>query len=70
MDTRCKFEIPIYERYLLDVKEAAEFYHIGEKKLRDMADYYADYGFAIINGNRLLIKRKKFQEFLDEATAI
>lgn len=62
--------VPTYCRYLLDIKEAAEYYHIGEKKLREMADIYANSGFVIMNGNRVLIKREKFQEFLDSATAI
>ena len=62
--------IPIYERYLLDVKEAAQFFHIGEKKIRQMADIYANSGFVIMNGNKVLIKRAKFQEFLDTATTI
>lgn len=61
---------PVHCRYLLDIKEAAEYYHIGEKKLREMADIYADSGFVIMNGNRVLIKRKKFQEFLDDTTSI
>ena len=26
---------PVHCRYLLDIKEAAEYYHIGEKKLRE-----------------------------------
>lgn len=59
-----------YERYLLDIKEAAEFFHLGEKKIRQMVDIYPNSGFAILNGNRVLIKRVKFQEFLDDATTI
>lgn len=62
--------VPVYRRYLMDIKEAAEFYHIGEKKLREMADIYASSGFVIMNGNRVLIKREKFEEFLDEATVL
>lgn len=54
----------------MDIKEAAEYYHIGEKKFREMAEVYSDYGFFLMNGNRLLIKREKFQEFLENATAI
>lgn len=63
-------EVPVYMRYLLNIEEAAAYYHIGEKKLREMADIYTNSGFIIMNGNRVLIKRQKFQEFLDEATVI
>ena len=31
-------DIPIWKRYLLSVTEAAQFYHIGEKRLRQRAD--------------------------------
>ena len=62
--------VPVYCRYLLDIKEASEYYHIGEKKLREIAEIYANSGFVIMNGNRVLFKREKFQEFLDDATVI
>lgn len=65
-----KEAIPVYRRYLLDIKEAADYFHIGEKKLREMADVYANSGFVIMNGNRVLFKRERFQEFLNEATVI
>ena len=31
-------DIPIWKRYLLSVTEAAQFYHIGEKRLRQIVD--------------------------------
>ncbi|MBP5432529.1 excisionase [Ruminococcus sp.] len=62
--------IPVWERYALTVNEAAEYYHIGESKLRRIAEEnpYAD--FIIMNGNRVLFKRKRFEDFLDKATAV
>ena len=30
-------QIPYWERYLLTIREAAEYFHIGEKKLRQIA---------------------------------
>jgi hypothetical protein len=62
--------IPVWKRYTLTINEAAEYYHIGETKLRNLVDSYPDAGFAILNGNRVLIKRFKFEQFLDEATAL
>ncbi len=62
--------IPVWRRYVLTVTEAAEYYHIGENKLRMIADEHPDADFIIMNGNRILIKRQKFEEYLDHATVV
>ena len=63
-------EIPFWERYMLTIREAAEYFHIGEKKMRQIVDEYEDADFVIMNGNRAMIKRKCFEKFLDAATAV
>ncbi len=55
-------------KYLLTIKEAAGYFGIGEKKLRDMSEYTE--GIFLTNGNKLLINRHKMEEFLDQATAV
>jgi len=62
--------IPVWKRYALTVTEAAEYYHIGENKLRMIADEHPKADFIIMNGNRILIKRQKFEEYLDHATVV
>ena len=62
--------IPVWKRYALTITEAANYYHIGEAKLRLLVDNNPDAEFAMLNGNRVLIKRKKFERFLDEATTL
>lgn len=62
--------IPIWKRYALTITEAAEYYHIGENKLRMIADEHPEADFIIMNGNRILIKRQKFEGFLDHATVV
>ncbi|MBQ6252353.1 excisionase [Ruminococcus sp.] len=62
--------IPVWERYALTVTEAAKYYHIGETKLRRLAEEHPDADFIIMNGNRVLFKRVRFERFLDQATAI
>ena len=62
--------IPVWKRYVLTITEAAEYYHIGENKLRMIADEHPEADFIIMNGNRILIKRQKFEEFLDHATVV
>ena len=62
--------IPVWKRYTLTVTEAAEYYHIGEGKLRRIAEEHPSADFIIQNGNRLLFKRHKFESFLDNSTVI
>lgn len=62
--------IPVWKRYLLTVLEAAEYYHIGENKLRNIIELHSEADFLIMNGNRYLIKKEKFETFLSEATVL
>lgn len=63
-------QIPYWERYLLTIREAAEYFHIGEKKLRQIVEENNTADFIIMNGNRAMIKRKAFEQYLDQATAV
>lgn len=62
--------VPVWKRYALTVTEAADYYHIGENKLRMIAEEHPEADFVIMNGNRILLKRQKFEEFLDNATVV
>ena len=62
--------IPVWRRYTMTIEEAAGFYHIGENKLRSIIDMHPNGNFYVMNGNRVLIKRAKFEEYLDQATAV
>lgn len=63
-------EIPYWEKYMLTLREAAEYFHIGEKKMRQIVDENMDANFLLESGNRIMIKRKLFEEFLDRASVI
>ena len=63
-------EIPYWEKYMLTLREAAEYFHIGEKKMRQIVDENMDAKFLLENGNRVMIKRKLFEEYLDKAIVI
>lgn len=67
---RTEMTIPVWKRYVLTIEEAASYYHIGENKLRMIADEHPEAEFIIMNGNRILIKREKFEDFLDKATVV
>ena len=63
-------EIPYWEKYMLTLREAAEYFHLGEKKMRQIVDENMDAKFLPENGNRIMIKRKLFEEYLDKANVI
>ena len=56
-------EIPLQERYMISLKEASAYFHIGIKKMRRIAEDNEG-GFALFLGNRYLICRPKFEEYL------
>ena len=60
--------IPVWRRYLLTIVEAAQFYHIGEKRLRMLVDMHPNGDFYLMNGNRVLIKRELFEKFISESS--
>ena len=62
--------VPVWEKYTLTVREAADYFGIGEHKLRDLLDRNVEMSLSVWNGNRQLIRRKKLEEFLDECDSI
>lgn len=63
-------DMPFWEKYTLTIREAAEYFHIGEKKMRRIAEENINSDFVIMNGNRVMIKRKSFEQYIDQATAV
>ena len=63
-------EIPYWEKYMLTLREAAEYFHIGEKKMRQIVEENMDAKFLPENGNRIMIKKKLFEEYLNNASVI
>lgn len=64
--------IPIWEKYMLTVDEAVQYFGIGEKKIRMLIaeNINTDYCFAIQIGKKSLINRQKFEKFLNQTTSI
>lgn len=61
--------VPIWEKLLITVDEAAEYTHIGTAKIREMTeDPRCD--FVLKKGAYSLIKRKKFEKFILEQEVI
>lgn len=59
----------IGEKFMLTIKEAAPYYNIGQKKLRRMAEDNLGV-FSVYSGNRYLIIRPKFEEFILNSSEI
>lgn len=67
----CPFEkLQSVDQDMLTLREAAEYFHIGEKKMRQIVDDNMDASFLLESVNRVIIKRKLFEEYLDRATVI
>lgn len=65
-----KTQVEIKDKSCLTIDEASVYFNIGEKKLRKIIADNLDTGFIIQNGVKFLIKRKQFEDFLRELTAI
>ena len=56
-------EVPIADKALLTLEEAAKYFNIGMPKIRELtADDHCPY--VLWNGSKRLIKRKPFEEYL------
>ena len=55
--------VPIQEKFLITISEAAKYFGIGTKQMRRLAEnHFSD--FAIFMGNRYLIVRPRFEEYV------
>ena len=62
-------KLAISEKYALSINEAAQYFGIGVKKMRRLAEDNLGV-FAVYSGNRYLIIRCKFEEFLQKTSSI
>ena len=61
--------VPLCEKWLLSIEEAAAYFGVGQNRLAKLASQDGC-KFVVFVGAKKLIKRKKFEEFLDEQYAI
>jgi len=65
-----KQTIPFWEKYTLTIEEAAQYFQIGETKLRRIIDENPDAEYVLLNGNRRQIKRHLFEKYIDRSSVI
>jgi len=58
-----KQPIPVKDKFLLTINEASEYFNIGTKNMRRIAEDHLD-SFSIFQGNRYLIIRSKCEEYI------
>lgn len=64
-----KFDIPIWRKANLSIEEAAAYSGIGMAKLYEMTES-EDCPFVLWIGNRRMIKRKAFDEYIERQYSI
>lgn len=62
--------VPIKDKILLTIEEAAAYSNIGINKLRDMADSPSCSFVLYIGKRNRLIKRKEFEKYLEKTNEI
>lgn len=62
--------LTINEKYNLTIKEATQYFNIGEKNLRKLVANNPTANYILMVGNKILIKRKIFEQFIDETGSI
>lgn len=59
-------DIPVWRKYTLSVQEAARYFRIGDKKMRKLIEENPGANYILWNGTRPQIKRRLFEQYLDE----
>ncbi len=60
-----RYDVPIWNKANLTIEEAVEYSGIGRERLRKMTSQY-DCPFVLRLGNRRLIKRRAFDEYIEK----
>lgn len=63
-------ELPIWEKPLLTVVEAAKYFQIGESNIRRLTREHKDEDFIQWKDSRVFIRREAFEKFLDRTNEI
>lgn len=66
---RLKAEIPLYRKANLTIEEASAYSGIGQDRLRRITNKH-DCEFVLWLGNKRLIKRKLFEQYLERENLI
>lgn len=62
--------VPVWKKYALTIYEAAEYFGIGEHRLRTLVRENRQADFVLWIGVKVEIKRELFEKFLNEINAL
>lgn len=62
--------VPVADKYMLSIEEAAAYFRLGENKLRALAGENPTAEWLFHNGARIQIKRRLFEQYLDQQTTL
>lgn len=63
-------DVPLWEKYLLTVEEAAEYFGIGQKRIRRIISFDPTATYLLTVGNRTQIKRVQFEKYIDSMSCV
>ena len=63
-------ELPIWEKPLLTVVEAAKYFQIGKSNIRRLTREHKDEDFIQWKDSRVFIRREEIEKFLDRTNVI
>ena len=69
-EKREELKVPWWKQYTFSVEEAAQYFRIGENKIRQMIAQTPYANWILRNGNRVQIKRILFEQFIDSLEAV
>lgn len=61
---------PLWNKYALTVEEAADYFNIGQNKLREMINENRSADWILWNKTKVTIKREKLEKRLDSLNVI
>ena len=62
--------VNLCDKYTLTIEEAAAYFGIDQKKIRSLVQTHENDDFFLRVGVKVLIKRKKFENFIDRSSEV
>ena len=63
-------KVPVWEKYTLTIAEASDYFNIGENKLRRFLSEHEGEDYILMNGVKVHVKRKLFEQMIDKIGSI
>jgi hypothetical protein len=63
-------QVPIHQKYVLSIDEAALYFHIGVNRLRKLVSEHKNADWVLWNQTHALIKRARFEKFIDSVNVL